>query len=1179
MDAISFVLGIKSSHLRSSHLRDLVYRGALSSIGSDQDTAWVMAIYQDESGRESRFKRSITPDGSSEYRIAGKVVTAQKYNSVLESHNILIKARNFLVFQGDVEAISSQSSKDLTRLIEQISGSLDYRNDYERLKQDQDKAIESSTFNFHQKRSINAEVKLYQGQKKESDIYYAKLAERHEALVSQLLWKLFHHERATIEHRDIILSSTMNIAHRKELIGKAEKKLAATQREYGKVAKALEKRRIASKDGEMSMKNTSLAVETMKDRVTATKKSIQNLETRAKQVEDDQTEQEHRIRALKSDLAKISKAQALFERDNNASTSGPGISLDSRDLTEYHALKNQYNIETVEQRDDIRKVDRRLKIAKQSIKVLQDKTSALTSKRRSLVDDNQNGVRQLESTIPQLTQAQDDLDSRRSALIQVQERKQSMTRDEKHLNEKLQEVLEKLSLHSAHQRETERDLKSKANVAVLKRLFPAVRGRLTDLCRPTQRKYDIAISTVLGRNIDAIVVDTEKTARECIEYMREQRSGLATFLPLDTLIVPQINADLRSAHKQARLAIDIMQYDVSIGKAVQYAAGNALVCEDLNIARTICYERRIEAKAVTLDGTVIHRSGNLTGGHQENSTVGQRWTDSDVDNLRKLRDSQIAQLRELASQKRRDDDEFDLVASIASLEARVDLLQQDIQALERAQLGREAELELLNNECLQLEAEMTNHRMSINVLTVEKDKFQQALNEIEDRIFRPFCGRHSFSNIRQYDEQQGATHQRIAERKASFMAQRSRLESHLAFDEGTLDQTKGRLSKVRDKFNRLTTALAGYVHEQQTLSDAWQTLQSQLLHLQELFEKESLAIADQTLSVTALETSLVKLSDEIESINADITARQSEIEKHLLNTHSILRRCKLDEIELPLQHGELTAVPLDDIVVQRADQTTRSTSQIISDWGIEVDYSNLSTQLKQDGSGEMELNLTEHLKEIDMELEHIIPNTKVLERLEGVESRLQSTEKDFDQARKDARRAKEKFDVVRKKRSDLFNTAFDHISEAIDGIYKDLTKSKNFPLGGTAYLSLEDTDEPFSSGIKYHAMPPMKRFRDMEQLSGGEKTMAALALLFAIHSYQPAPFFVLDEVDAALDNANVAKIANYIKEHAEGGDQFVVISLKNALFQQSQALVGVYRDQDEASSKSLTLDLQEYVAT
>ena len=104
-------------------------------------------------------------------------------------------------------------------------------------------------------------------------------------------------------------------------------------------------------------------------------------------------------------------------------------------------------------------------------------------------------------------------------------------------------------------------------------------------------------------------------------------------------------------------------------------------------------------------------------------------------------------------------------------------------------------------------------------------------------------------------------------------------------------------------------------------------------------------------------------------------------------------------------------------------------------------------------------------------------------------------------------------------------------------------------------------------------MPPLKRFRDMEHLSGGEKTMAALALLFAIHSFQPSPFFVLDEVDAALDNANVAKLVNYIRENARPGMQFIVISLKPTFFEGSQTLIGVMRDQSANSSKTLTLDV------
>jgi structural maintenance of chromosome 1 len=124
--------------------------------------------------------------------------------------------------------------------------------------------------------------------------------------------------------------------------------------------------------------------------------------------------------------------------------------------------------------------------------------------------------------------------------------------------------------------------------------------------------------------------------------------------------------------------------------------------------------------------------------------------------------------------------------------------------------------------------------------------------------------------------------------------------------------------------------------------------------------------------------------------------------------------------------------------------------------------------------------------------------------------------------------------------------------------------------------------QPFLHGVKFHAMPPTKRFRDMEQLSGGEKTVAALALLFAVHSFRPSPFFVLDEVDAALDKVNVGRVARFVAAAAAGGApgvrpfQSVVISLKDGFYDKADALVGVYRDGASGSSRTLTLDLNAY---
>lgn len=171
--------------------------------------------------------------------------------------------------------------------------------------------------------------------------------------------------------------------------------------------------------------------------------------------------------------------------------------------------------------------------------------------------------------------------------------------------------------------------------------------------------------------------------------------------------------------------------------------------------------------------------------------------------------------------------------------------------------------------------------------------------------------------------------------------------------------------------------------------------------------------------------------------------------------------------------------------------------------------------------------------------------------------------------------ALKKFQQVKNKRRDLFRAMFDHVSSAIEGVYQDLTRSTKHQLGGNAYLTLDDEEEPYLGGINYTAMPPSKRYRVIKQLSGGEKTIAALALLFAIHRYHPSPFFVLDEIDAALDNINMNKVSSYIQSRREDF-QSIVISLKENFNMKADGLIGIYRDKGKDCSLTCAVDLTPY---
>jgi structural maintenance of chromosome 1 len=178
MDAISFVLGVKSSQLRGSQLKELIYKGDSEYVVK---SCYVKCRYQAEDSM-IEFQRKISMAGSSEYSIDGKPCTYENYSRELETHGILIKSKNFLVFQGHIETIASQSPKDLTHLIEQISGSLELKAEYDRLKALQEKASEASALNFTKKKTMNNEIKAVREQKEET-LRFKRLQNQKDELV------------------------------------------------------------------------------------------------------------------------------------------------------------------------------------------------------------------------------------------------------------------------------------------------------------------------------------------------------------------------------------------------------------------------------------------------------------------------------------------------------------------------------------------------------------------------------------------------------------------------------------------------------------------------------------------------------------------------------------------------------------------------------------------------------------------------------------------------------------------------------------------------------------------------------------------------------------------------------------------------------------------------------------
>ena len=1181
MDAISFVLGVRSVHLRTSELKDLIYsENALHdnheiSFHEDVPTrASVMAVIEDTKHTEHRFQRIVNANASTEYRYNGRITTYASYNAKLEQLNILVKTRNFLVFQGDVESVAEQCSKDLSDLMDQISGSRTLKNEYDEARISYEEAAEQLTALVSKRKLLQNELRQVRQHKEAFDRFGALKNEVHNHTIQKILWRLYHINEIIEIHTDWIEAHASRGEQAQKRLHEKEQMLSEARSMLGSVQQKKLDLENERKQANRSLDGIRPEKDRLIERIEHVNRKLQQAQFLYKQAEKDHDTLKESLKRLESDAELVQTCSDKMKAEQEAALAATSIKLNETDLQNYHDLKLKSQSTVVQERSQMEQLQRKIREKQTSLDVHQDR-----------IQDMESKLERLEQLLASLSETQAELATRepesaeklgraKSILSTLQSKKESISSREKQLNEALVGCYNRLLRMGQDQRVHEREARLRESLRSLRTIFPGVHGRLLDLCKPTQRKYELAIATALGRNAEAVVVNHEKTAVECIEYLRNQRAGQATFIPLDTIQTKPINDRLRSLSPQARLAIDVIQYAPVIERAVSYACGNAMVCDTLDVARNICYERAQRVKAVTLDGTIIHKTGMITGGPSMQETV-KKWDDQELQGVQRERDRCMSELKELQQQKYVLEEEDELVASVTRAQASL----QSIRA-EQADVMRQTQD--AQSECAAIISQKKKTQDMIDKLNEDMSQLRSQMSDIEhtihaadDDIFTEFCERIGVANVREYEANQLHISQALNVATQQYQRQLARIAHQRTFAEQQLKNTADRLAFIQASMEKERQRIPRLEEELQNCENSIQKYREIKARIQASFEAMQEEHDEKTETVNERRKALFHVMRDVEAHRKEVAERNDEIAQLDTERANLFRRCRMEALDLPLESGDLANVPLEEDVsmpVSEADNAVQTCRQ----YDITVDFSRLSDAERTDRGSGKEYELQSRIDLAREEMEKLTPSTSTAERLDKLEKELKMCEHEIDSGREQVRESRDEFQLIKKQRSDLFMKAYHHIADRIDGVYKDLTKTKMAPMGGVAYLTLEDTDEPFRAGIRYHAMPPMKRFRDMDQLSGGEKTMAALALLFAIHTYQPAPFFVLDEVDAALDAQNVANVSHYIREHASDRFQFIVISLKASLYERSQGLVGVYRDQEAHSSASVTLDLEQY---
>lgn len=1181
MDAISFVLGVRSVHLRASELRDLIYsENALNdnheiSYHEDVPTrASVMAVIEDTKHTEHRFQRIVNANASTEYRYNGRITTYASYNAKLEQLNILVKTRNFLVFQGDVESVAEQCSKDLSDLMDQISGSRTLKNEYDEARISYEEAAEQLTALVSKRKLLQNELRQVRQHKEAFDRFGALKNEVHNHTIQKILWRLYHINEIIEIHTDWIEAHASRGEQAQKRLHEKEQMLSEARSMLGSVQQKKLDLENERKQANRSLDGIRPEKDRLIERIEHVNRKLQQAQFLYKQAEKDHDTLKESLKRLESDAALVQTCSDKMKAEQEAALAATSIKLNETDLQNYHDLKLKSQSTVVQERSQMEQLQRKIREKQTWLDVHQDR-----------IQDMESKLERLEQLLASLSETQAELATRepesaeklgraKSILSTLQSKKESISSREKQLNEALVGCYNRLLRMGQDQRVHEREARLRESLRSLRTIFPGVHGRLLDLCKPTQRKYELAIATALGRNAEAVVVNHEKTAVECIEYLRNQRAGQATFIPLDTIQTKPINDRLRSLSPQARLAIDVIQYAPVIERAVSYACGNAMVCDTLDVARNICYERAQRVKAVTLDGTIIHKTGMITGGPSMQETV-KKWDDQELQGVQRERDRCMSELKELQQQKYVLEEEDELVASVTRAQASL----QSIRA-EQADVMRQTQD--AQSECAAIISQKKKTQDMIDKLNEDMSQLRSQMSDIEhtihaadDDIFTEFCERIGVANVREYEANQLHISQALNVATQQYQRQLARIAHQRTFAEQQVKNTADRLAFIQASMEKERQRIPRLEEELQNCENSIQKYREIKARIQASFEAMQEEHDEKTETVNERRKALFHVMRDVEAHRKEVAERNDEIAQLDTERANLFRRCRMEALDLPLESGDLANVPLEEDVSMPVSEADNAV-QVCRQYDITVDFSRLSDAERTDRGSGKEYELQSRIDLAREEMEKLTPSTSTAERLDKLEKELKMCEHEIDSGREQVRESRDEFQLIKKQRSDLFMKAYHHIADRIDGVYKDLTKTKMAPMGGVAYLTLEDTDEPFRAGIRYHAMPPMKRFRDMDQLSGGEKTMAALALLFAIHTYQPAPFFVLDEVDAALDAQNVANVSHYIREHASDRFQFIVISLKASLYERSQGLVGVYRDQDAQSSASVTLDLEQY---
>ena len=1140
-DAIRWVIGEQSAkNLRGSKMEDVIFAGteARKKIGFAE-----VSMYLDNSDgtlpidyNEVIVTRRVYRSGESNYLINGTECRLKDIQALFMDTG-LGKDGYSIISQGKVDEILSNKSEERRHIFEEAAGIVKYRT----RKEEAQRKLENTETTLTRVGDVIAEIEnnIEPLQKRaETAKEYLKLRDELKLLDVKLFINAVDNNSSNIEQIDDMLNTlSQDIEKQEALTHENEEKKIELKNKVNELTAKIEELREKFFQVENEKEKLNSKISLLEANINASTVNSQRLEGEI-------TEDNEKINLLKEEMEKrMARRESVFQNkkkfeeeleQKETELNAIVATLDERGL-EIEARKK-----TIEDNND-KKFD--LKAENSSLsatieaeeKNLEEKQKA----REKSISQKDNLNFELNDILQVVSNKNKELDAINEKVSTFEEKlkglqntKDTLEEKRSQMNQDLMTAKAKLNYMVNLENENEGYSKSVKGILDYAKTNSKVHGTIANIIS-TDEKYEYAIEIALGGFIQNIVVEDELIAKNLITYLNNNQIGRVTFLPLDNIVsVPDVNNKVLKYDGVQGIAYELVSYDKKYEKAVRLALANTVIVDNMDNAIELSRKTKNSYRIVTLSGELVAQTGSITGGKTANRNAGVIGRKERIAELKKLVEQkqveldkakgEVLELEKQIEAEKKNYEEFlpqkeELVIEVATLNEKKEHIRKDIEKIDTQKETTKEEVEAIKANIEKLKETISSNEKSIFDIDVVNQKEQE---EIDDYVRFNREKQKEIDILNEDVVNLKVSLSSFDETVSSIDEMKEKIEEDISNFNGSIEKKKAEIEAIKTQIEGFNAEI---VETRETIENSSKTKEDFETNTNALKEEKSKYEQDLEQIDTGIVTTLNTLNS-IKEERAKVESKKIKFEMELTN----LKNKMWEDYELTIASSRPLIPEGEEINIKQTEKQANKLRKDIKDLG-EVNISAIEEYQKTKERYDFIMNQKTDLEETKKKLENLIDNmTSIMKQ--------------------------------------QFETNFKVITENFNNTFKKLFG------GGKAELKLSDENDILNSGIEIEVQPPGKKLQSMSLLSGGERALTATALLFAILQIKSPPFCILDEIEAALDDVNVHRFAEYIKEYSKK-NQFIVITHRKGTMEVASSVYGVTM-QEYGISKVVSMKLK-----